>query len=223
MEPDLSLIIHWTQLPITDSPATPPTIQVEFGQHGRKDDVRVTERGDRLRVASDRFQLLITARDQYANPSSAPNSFAPSTTAAPGQDPPIWAVQVRARGAEIPDAMLAWLDDDFDGSLSTRELLACGPRLLRVANADGEVRPVDLPDTFLFQLVRGEPRQDALLFDVVPQLPVRTERPRWAESMDMNQDGDIAVNEFLGDIELFQRIDQNRDGFLDPAETQAAN
>ncbi len=128
---------------------------------------------------------------------------------------PVWTVQVRARGAEAPDAIFTWLDQDQNGLLSTRELLACRERLQGLASNQGEVRATDIPDTFLIQFGRGDPQQDASLFAVMPVATQRNETwPRWAESMDSNQDGEIAREEFLGQTEQFDELDRNGDGFL---------
>jgi len=128
---------------------------------------------------------------------------------------PIWAMQVRARGAEVADALFAWLDRDQDLSLSSREIAASSHRLGQLAAERTAVRAEDLPDTFLLQFGRGEPSQDDTLFSLASR-PPRAPRswPAWAESMDANQDGDIARDEFIGLPAQFDQMDQDHDGFL---------
>ena len=135
---------------------------------------------------------------------------------------PIWTVQVRSRGAEVPDAILSWLDQNQDGGLSTRELVASSERLGDLAGAEGSIAAKDFPDTFLVQFVRGDPRQDGQLFALTPASPTRLEGwPLWAQSMDVNQDGDIAKSEFLGSLDQFNALDRDRDGFLQGAEIRS--
>lgn len=147
---------------------------------------------------------------------------------------PIWTVQVRSRGAEVPDAILTWLDENQDSALSTRELVASRQRLRDLAGKKGSIAAGDFPDTFLVQLVRGDPRQDDELFALTPVNPTPVNptpvspsssspsrvdgRPLWAQSMDANQDGDIARSEFLGSPDQFNSLDRNGDGFLEGAE-----
>jgi hypothetical protein len=132
---------------------------------------------------------------------------------------PIWTVQVRSRGAEVPDAILTWLDQNQDGALSTRELVASRQRLTDLRGNDGSIAAHAFPDTFLVQFVRGDPRQDDQLFALTPEIPGGPEGwPLWARSMDANRDGDIARSEFLGSPDQFDRLDRDGDGFLEGAE-----
>lgn len=127
---------------------------------------------------------------------------------------PIWNVQVRARGAESPDAVFAWLDQNQDQFLSTREVMAAGGHLREIAS-DGIVTPASLPDSFLLQFGRGEPSQDETLFQLArPKTDPQDKRPRWAQSMDVNRDGDISRHEFPGSSGQFQDLDADGDGFV---------
>jgi Ca2+-binding EF-hand superfamily protein len=130
---------------------------------------------------------------------------------------PFWTMQVRGRAAEFPDAVFAWLDRDGDWVLSEREILAAGNRLRQ--GKSESLRANDIPDTFVIQLARGDPSQDDqhFRFAAQPSTTLATV-PKWARNMDINQDGDISVKEFVGTIEQFERIDTNGDGFIDQAE-----
>lgn len=132
---------------------------------------------------------------------------------------PVWSLQVRGRGAEAPDALFVWLDEDQDRSLSARELNRCGPRIHERRNHAGAVVPNDFPDTFLLQFGRGNPQQEDAIFSLTsPRQTATPVRPKWAESMDRNQDGDISRSEFLGSSQQFDALDQNGDQFLEPDE-----
>ena len=130
---------------------------------------------------------------------------------------PYWAMQVRGRAAEFPDAVFAWLDRDYDWVISEREILAAGDRLRR--GDAGSIEPSDIPDAFVLQLARGDPAQDDQHFRIVARPSNASQSvPKWAGHMDINGDGDISAREFIGRIEQFQKIDTNGDGFIDHAE-----
>lgn len=129
---------------------------------------------------------------------------------------PIWNVQVRARGAESPDGVFAWLDQNQDQFLSSREVMAANDRLANIASPEGNVAPADIPDSYLIQFGRGDPNQDNQLFRLTPPMTTASDgRPRWAQSMDANRDGDISRLEFLGTSAQFTNLDANQDGFID--------
>ncbi len=130
---------------------------------------------------------------------------------------PIWNVQVRGRAAEFPDALFAWLDQDQDRFLSEREILAAGGRLRQ--QHSGALLPTDIPDSFVIQLVRGDPLQDAASFRFShAETRISESLPRWARSMDSNRDGDISGREFIGTAEQFRDLDADVDGFIDQRE-----
>ncbi len=132
---------------------------------------------------------------------------------------PIWNVQVRARGAEAPDGIFSWLDENLDRTLSTRELHGVGARLRAMAG-DGTLQPTDIPDSFVLHFGRGQPNRDEEIFSTLPKLSVENSKawPRWAQSMDINRDGDISWEEFPGTREQFGEMDANHDGFIDSDE-----
>lgn len=128
---------------------------------------------------------------------------------------PIWSVQVRGRGAEFPDAVFAFLDQNNDLVLSTREILAAGDRL-RDQATDGKLKGSDIPNTMMIQLVRGDPMQRNGLFAFTADSATEhvATVPVWAKSMDANGDGDISLIEFPGSRDAFAKLDINGDGLI---------
>lgn len=132
---------------------------------------------------------------------------------------PIWSVQVRARAAESPDGVFAWLDENQDGVLSTREIAGTANRLRQIVAGREEIAAIDLPDAFLIQFGRGDPDRDAQFFAASPSKPdPPVSWPRWAQAMDANRDQDISTEEFVGTRVQFDTLDLNSDGFISPNE-----
>ena len=135
------------------------------------------------------------------------------------QSESIWNYQVRARAAEHPDGVFAWLDTDHDQFLSAREIRTAPSRLLPLLNEDQQLKANEIPDTVVIQFGRGEPEQDDQRFQLVRRTSSRpTDLPRWFTHMDANADGEISETEFLGPIATFGNLDLNGDRFLKPDE-----
>jgi Ca2+-binding EF-hand superfamily protein len=131
--------------------------------------------------------------------------------------------QLRARAGEDRDALFTALDQDHDGRLVARELMAVPQRLTSLdGNADGQVDIEEIPSSMLLGIVRGDPQADATAFQppAAPPKPV-ADAPAWFTPMDTNRDGEIDGREFLGEPELFSQYDADGDGFLSPAEAHA--
>jgi hypothetical protein len=52
-----------------------------------------------------------------------------------------------------------------------------------------------------------------------PRAPVG---PLWFQRMDRNQDGDLTWKEFLGPRRVFEELDTDHDGLIDPKEAEKA-
>lgn len=119
------------------------------------------------------------------------------------------------------------LDRNGDGRISIRELRTAEDNLLTQAVGDSaELNPSQMPRHFRIELQRGgstlfgpgnRPRAE------VPQPMIRTNNgPTWFQRMDRNGDSDLVWDEFLGPRDVFERLDRDKDGLIDPAEANAA-
>lgn len=123
------------------------------------------------------------------------------------------------------------LDTDGDQRLSPRELNRA-PRLLRSWDRDGDGRVAgdELPQNVRMQFAVGRPldlgRQfDALAASDAPGTgrPSPITGPLWFEKMDRNDDRDVSRREFLGPLDVFERLDRDGDGLLNVHEAASAH
>jgi len=119
------------------------------------------------------------------------------------------------------------LDRNGDGRISIRELRTAEDHLLSHAVGDAtELNPSQMPRYFRIELQRGGPT----LFGTgnrsraeVPQPIIQTNNgPIWFQRADRNGDGDLIWDEFIGPRDVFDRLDKDKDGLIDPAEANAA-
>ncbi|MGL6073434.1 MAG: EF-hand domain-containing protein [Fimbriiglobus sp.] len=105
------------------------------------------------------------------------------------------------------------LDTDHDGSLSVRELRNAWDRLQDSGCiTDDRFDRKKLPRQLLATVSHGHPQ-------VSLGKPVRT-GPAWFLAMDRNNDGDVSCKEWVGDQDLFQKLDTNSDGLLTAVEAK---
>jgi Ca2+-binding EF-hand superfamily protein len=121
------------------------------------------------------------------------------------------------------------LDRNHDGRIGLREIRAA-PATLRALRKPGQtvLRPPDPPRRLHLEVIRGTfqlfgtggmgestvPRIVAL-----PRTPVG---PIWFQRMDRNNDGDVSWKEFLGPRHVFEELDTDHDGLIDPKEAEQA-
>jgi Ca2+-binding EF-hand superfamily protein len=121
------------------------------------------------------------------------------------------------------------LDRNHDGRIGLREIRAA-PATLRALRKPGQtdLRPPDPPRRLHLEVIRGSfqlfgtggmgestvPRIVAL-----PRTPVG---PIWFQRMDRNNDGDVSWKEFLGPRHVFEDLDTDHDGLIDPKEAEKA-
>ncbi len=121
------------------------------------------------------------------------------------------------------------LDRNHDGRIGLREIRVAADTL-RVLRKTGQVslRATDPPRRLHLEVVRGTfqlfgtgPAGESTVPRLVtqPRTPVG---PVWFQRMDRNQDGDLTWKEFLGPRHVFEELDTNRDGLIDPTEAEKA-
>lgn len=133
--------------------------------------------------------------------------------------------QVHAKAEDREDAVFLALDENGDERLDGREIENAPNRLkLFDTSGDGEIVGDELPPAMIVGFSRGSLQNIDALF-VMPSLVARTpakDVPRWFTLMDTSGDGAISRREFLGEPEQFEKLDANKDGFLDGVEVKAA-
>lgn len=106
------------------------------------------------------------------------------------------------------------LDTNHDGALSVRELRGAWSRLGEVGClTDGQFDRAKIPHVLLATASRGYPKS----FATDPR-----RGPAWFRAMDRNGDGDVSRREFTGPPEVFDKLDLDKDGLLDPDEAGKA-
>jgi Ca2+-binding EF-hand superfamily protein len=138
---------------------------------------------------------------------------------------PLVASRVRAAVDDQDDPLFWILDAGGDGRLSPRELQRAAERFVQFdRNGDGRLTSDEMPAVVRASFERGDRttmNQPAIQRNA-PR-PAAPAGPRWFAAMDRNGDGDLSAGEFLGTAEQFKHLDSNADGFLDPAEADAAS
>jgi len=121
------------------------------------------------------------------------------------------------------------LDRNHDGRIGLREIRAAANTLqgLRKPGQSG-LKATDPPRRLHLEVIRGTFQ----LFgtgtageSTVPRNVVQTRAPVgpvWFQRMDRNMDGDLTWKEFLGPRHVFEELDANHDGLIDPMEAEKA-
>lgn len=124
--------------------------------------------------------------------------------------------------------LLRLADGDGDGRLSLRETRATAANILLCdENGDGQLTRDELHGPLRLVVCRGLVAQDDLSAPSRERAAARAVAahdvvaPDWFAAMDLNQDGDIARDEFPGAAAQFAEFDQDGDGLISVAEAAA--
>lgn len=121
------------------------------------------------------------------------------------------------------------LDRNHDGRIGLREIRVAADTLRGLRRPDQpNLRATDPPRRLHLEVVRGTfqlfgtgPAGES----TVPKLTVQARSPVgpvWFQRMDRNMDGDLTWKEFLGPRHVFEELDVNKDGLIDPQEAEKA-
>jgi Ca2+-binding EF-hand superfamily protein len=121
------------------------------------------------------------------------------------------------------------LDRNHDGRIGLREIRAA-PATLRALRKPGQtvLRPTDPPRRLHLEVIRGSYQlfgTGGMGESTVPRivaLPRTPVGPIWFQRMDRNNDGDVSWKEFLGPRHVFEELDTDHDGLIDPKEAEKA-
>jgi Ca2+-binding EF-hand superfamily protein len=121
------------------------------------------------------------------------------------------------------------IDRNHDGRIGLREIRTAAATLqgMRKPGQDG-LRATDPPRRLHLEVIRGTFQ----LFSTAPggestvpqnvALPRTAVGPVWFQRMDRNLDGDLTWKEFLGPRHVFEELDADHDGLIDPIEAEKA-
>ena len=130
--------------------------------------------------------------------------------------------QIRSRASQIRTPLMSAIDQNLDGRLTAREIRDSAKRISQLdTNNDGQFDLDELPVNLTLGFVRGPSERLMELFELPAEVISTEGAPDWFTNMDLNRDDDISPREFLGNREQFDRLDRNRDGFIDALESQS--
>ncbi len=121
------------------------------------------------------------------------------------------------------------LDRNHDGRIGLREIRIASATMRGLRKpGQAALRAIDPPRRLHLEVVRGTfqlfgpgPTGESTVPRLVAQ-PRSPVGPVWFQRMDRNLDGDLTWKEFLGPRHVFEELDTDRDGLLDPVEAEKA-
>jgi Ca2+-binding EF-hand superfamily protein len=121
------------------------------------------------------------------------------------------------------------LDQNHDGRLGLREIRVAATTLQGLRKPDETIlRAGDPPRHLHIEVVRGSFQlfgAGMTAESTVPRQAVQARSPVgpiWFQRMDRNLDGDLTWKEFLGPRHVFEQLDADHDGLIDPKEAEKA-
>jgi Ca2+-binding EF-hand superfamily protein len=163
---------------------------------------------DRVVLSLGTTRIVVLARD-LASEKKSPSAAVGS--------------QIRMMVHDQIDVLGELLDVNADGRLGEREVSTCAERLSKCdANNDGQITNDELPYTIIAAIVRGELSGEQSLYRPfsASASSAHAGAPSWFVHGDYNDDGDISRREFLGTMNQFSLLDENRDGFISADEAK---
>jgi Ca2+-binding EF-hand superfamily protein len=121
------------------------------------------------------------------------------------------------------------LDRNHDGRIGLREIRAAAATLRGMRKPGrSELRATDPPRRLHLEVIRGTFQlfgTGAAGESTVPRVAAQPRTgvgPVWFQRMDRNLDGDLTWKEFLGPRHVFEELDADHDGLIDPTEAEKA-
>jgi Ca2+-binding EF-hand superfamily protein len=121
------------------------------------------------------------------------------------------------------------LDCNHDGRIGLREVRVAASTLRSLRKAgQASLRATDPPRHLHLEVIRGTFQLFGTGTSGVSTVPRRVAQSRaptgpiWFQRMDRNLDGDLTWKEFLGPRHVFEELDADRDGLIDPTEAEKA-
>ena len=121
------------------------------------------------------------------------------------------------------------LDLNHDGRLGLREIRVASATLQKLRKPDQALlRANDPPRRLHLEVIRGSFQlfgTGGMGESTVPRIAAQPRAPVgpvWFQRMDRNLDGDLTWKEFLGPRHVFEELDTDHDGLIDPKEAEKA-
>lgn len=121
------------------------------------------------------------------------------------------------------------LDLNHDGRLGLREIRVAADTLHKLRKSNQKLlRANDPPRRLHLEVIRGSFQlfgKGGTGESTVPRVAVQSRSavgPIWFQRMDRNLDGDLTWKEFLGPRHVFEELDADHDGLIDPKEAEKA-
>jgi Ca2+-binding EF-hand superfamily protein len=121
------------------------------------------------------------------------------------------------------------LDRNHDGRIGLREIRVADATLRGIRKPDQTgLRATDPPRRLHLEVIRGTFQlfgTGAMGESTVPRLVTQQRSgtgPVWFQRMDRNLDGDLTWKEFLGPRHVFEELDEDHDGLINPVEAEKA-
>jgi Ca2+-binding EF-hand superfamily protein len=138
-----------------------------------------------------------------------------------------WSQAEVTTAAEIP-SLFQLVDLNGDRRLSLREMRGAQKQMLKLdEDGDGDTEPDERHGRITIVFSRAHEKYSTDVFRMQQVKPATASRkvgnpPDWFVRMDRNHDKDISPREFLGSSKVFDRIDRDSDGLIDPSEAEKA-